>query len=494
MAAKIIKGGGDVPARSLAVHARTPQVAGDKKVIDKELYSARNRAEEILRQGQQEMEARQQLGVQQAEEARAQARDAASLEARQEAVTAILAAYKQRGDALCAARQQCLTVANSLVGKITGTSLSLPPQQSLPIIDKMLKARRGKHAVVVALPQEDVDRLLAHAPLAKALEDAPEIQLQASEGDGALRPAGGEIPLEAATAARALCEVLGVPLPDDLENAGEPAEAAQEDVAEAPQEESGDFGAPLDEGTQALDAYDDDDLPQPEPEPEPEEEHSAEETDMATGSLDEEDVAQSLADDGDDDDDADFSEEEDTGGDAATARRPATRSDFLEEDDASTVSNAVNPMSIRSGSVISGVERLPSAGRTRPVEGTRVEGTPPTASRAKPLGAIPLEERSAAPVRPPPAPPVRSHHHNPDERSGSMRAPPPPRLADFSEDDDPSAATVAISRADLAAHHKAAIPARPAPAADPGTRVDVRTAPPTPPTRGEISGLQRKPR
>ena len=39
MAAKIIKGGGDVPARSLAVHARTPQVAGDKKVIDKELYS-----------------------------------------------------------------------------------------------------------------------------------------------------------------------------------------------------------------------------------------------------------------------------------------------------------------------------------------------------------------------------------------------------------------------------------------------------------------------
>jgi hypothetical protein len=75
-----------------------------------------------------------------------------------------------------------------------------------------------------------------------------------------------------------------------------------------------------------------------------------------------------------------------------------------------------------------------------------------------------------------------------------MRAPPPPRVADFAEDDDPSAATVAISRADLAAHHKAAVPGRPAPAADPGTRVDVRTAPTPPPPRGEISGLQRKPR
>ncbi len=381
---------------------------------------------------------------------------------------------------MCAAREQCLNVANSLVGKITGTNLSLPPKESLAIIDRMLKTRRGKHAVVVALPQPDLDRLTAHQPLTQALLDAPEIQLQPTDGEGVLRPAGGEIPLDLTTAARALCEVLGVPMPDGLED-GEGAAEEPQDASAAPlDEDEEDFGLARDEGTQALEAVDEEfDSPQ-------DQEDQAQETDMATGSLDEDEVAAALEEEAQDGDNVE--DDDDTTG---NSQRPATRSDFLDDDESSTVSNAVNPMSIRSGSVISGLERLPAVGRSRPAEGTRVEGTPPP--RAKALGAVPLEERSPPP-RPPPATPVRSHHHSSEERSGSMRAPPPPRVADFADDDDPSAATVTISRADLAAHHKSAVPARQPPPADPGTRVDVRSSSPPAPPRGEISGLQRKPR
>lgn len=251
MAAKIIKGGGDVPARSLAVPARAPQVAGDKKVIDKELFSARNKAEEILKQGQAEMEALQQRGQEAAEEAKAAARNEASHKARVEAVTAILAAYKKRGDGLAAARQQCLTVANGLVSKITGSALTVPTREALAILDRMLKARRGKHSVVVALPQPDVDRILAHAPLARALEDAPEIQVEPTDGEGALKPYGGEIALDGDTATRALCDVLHVPLPDDLEaqDAAAQEEDAQQDAGEEEEaQEQEDAGPPQDEG------------------------------------------------------------------------------------------------------------------------------------------------------------------------------------------------------------------------------------------------------
>jgi hypothetical protein len=485
MAAKIIKGGGEVPARPLAQPARAPVIAQDnKKVMRKDVFSANKRALEIIEQGQAALVARQQRAVEEAEAARQQALSEQSAVSRQEAVEAILRAYKARGDRLAASRAQCLEVINGLMVKITGGPMTVPRTTAFPIVDKQLKSRRGRFAAVVMLPEDDVQRLKDHAPLAKALDAVPELQLTAGDS-GVLQVSGGEIPLDVDTAARALCVVLGVPLPPGISETPNVPAAEQE----APQEEavSDDAEPEHHEGTLAQDLEGD------APEELPEEEAAVSEEpvddeDPNTGALDEEEGEHA-------DVEADFPSEED-----AAAFGPVDTLDALNQlpdspdpnafaDDEDSTSGTLPSPVRQERSVISrnpgGSAALLPPLKSGRAEGTRVEASVPTA-RGR-TNALPLEERSS--VQRTPSQVSRGHGGASEERSGTHRPPPPPRH-DFVDEEDPSAATVAISRADIAAAASQP-PRRPPPPPPPsrppvdGTRVDVRGSVPA-------SGLVRK--
>ncbi|MEW5850473.1 MAG: hypothetical protein AB2A00_16935, partial [Myxococcota bacterium] len=231
MAAKIIKGGGE---GSAPVNARVaPVIRGADKKIDREVFSARNKADEIINEAQARVADRLARGRAEAEEAEQRAREEASHEAMLEAVTAILWAYRRRGVALMGAAGDCLAVAGTLVGKILGRAMTLPENAGLEVVEKGLRARRGRFAAVLKLPVEDVEAIKAHAPLWSGLQQHPELRVEMAD-EGSLVVATGEVPLTGAVAMQALCTVLEVSLPEGM---GEPA-AEDAPAEEGPTDES----------------------------------------------------------------------------------------------------------------------------------------------------------------------------------------------------------------------------------------------------------------
>lgn len=490
--ARIIKS--DAAPRS-APAVRAPHMVGvGKKVVAREVFSAGNKAEAIFSEAAAAVEARRQRAAEDAEAAAAEARDRQARESQVAAVTQILGAYLQRGERLAAARDQCLKVANTLVFKITGQALSLPPAVTFPMVDAALKQRRGKFKATLDLTAEDAERLHAIEGLDAALEAAPEIALVA-DGGNVLRVAAGEMPVDARMAAQALCSVLGLQLPPSLaEPTAEPDAPSGDDAAANPEDAAEDASASGDAQQADADAsggsmeeatsFGADDAP----------------SDDAGGRDSAEDGGAD-ADGGaafsDPADDADFPEVDAASGDpdpsTGEPSNPAVNpADFSDDDDTSTnvpPRPVLSPPPPPERSTIRAMPGraaplppMPSASAPR-VDGTRVESLP-----AAPRAVRITDEPSVSQrVRPMPFP-------TPEERSASRARPlpSPPR------EDTSGGATMAISPAMIAEVRRqlpnAAPPAprRPAPPPPPtptdnSTRVDVRAL-------QDLDPASRKPR
>lgn len=215
--ARIIKGGSDAaPVRSPSL--RAPQVKQQgRKVVAKEVYSAGGKAEGIIGAAQADAQARAELAETQVQTVYQTAVDAQARASQRQAVADILGAYLNRGRTLAGARDQALKVVSGLVHKISSAPLSLPQEQSMPLVDAALKKRRGKYAATLHLGADEVDAIAAIAGMQAALDEAPELVLE-GDGEGVLSLAAGQMPVDARMAAQVLCSLFELELPGDFED------------------------------------------------------------------------------------------------------------------------------------------------------------------------------------------------------------------------------------------------------------------------------------
>jgi vacuolar-type H+-ATPase subunit H len=210
MAAKIIKGGGEgaAPLRSVSPVV-IPAGAGDKKFIDREVYSARNKAEELIAEAQEAARQRGERAQQEAADAERAAFDDASHAARLQAVEAIMRAYRLRGEGIAAAAKECLLVATTLVSKVTGRQPTVPPSVGVELVHAAIRRKRAKFPCTVLLPAADLERLRARPGFARAVDACPEFKLEPADV-AMLKVVGQEVPAEVPVLEAGLLAVLPV--------------------------------------------------------------------------------------------------------------------------------------------------------------------------------------------------------------------------------------------------------------------------------------------
>jgi flagellar biosynthesis/type III secretory pathway protein FliH len=220
---KIIKG--DVPADSQPT--ANPALA-DRKVIDRNVYSARQRSEEIKRVAEQQAGTRRQEGAQQAQQAYEQNFAAGSTQGTTDAGVLLVIAYLKRGDALRNAIDDCVAIGNHMCSKILGHAPRLGPKQAHTIAEGILAEAGYRRRLEIFTNPADHAGLKAQAPLLLAAVDKrPELLLKpdAATPAGAtqLRSPLGDLGIPFAVFIATLRDMLAIP------ESAEPVDETSED-------------------------------------------------------------------------------------------------------------------------------------------------------------------------------------------------------------------------------------------------------------------------
>jgi hypothetical protein len=175
--AKIIKS--DVP-RPSAASAR-PALA-ERKIIDREVFDARQRAEELLAQGEQRIASLRAEGERavQAERARALAHGRSA--ARIEVAATLLEGYRARARALVGAVDQVLAIAQRMCAKITGEPSAIAQPLARALAVERMQDIVAEHRLLIGMCAA---AMCANEPevaaLCARLRQIPEFELLAAD-------------------------------------------------------------------------------------------------------------------------------------------------------------------------------------------------------------------------------------------------------------------------------------------------------------------------
>ena len=177
--ARVIKGGAVGGARPARAATRVLAQSDQKKVIDKALYVARQEAEELLRNADDERRAilaeGKRLAAQAREEAMVRGASASFARAAEEA----LEAFRKRADRYGEAADDIRTLANEIVRKVLGADPDIAAKDVERIVERGLAQLRARRRVRILLPTGRRDELVYERPnLMKAVASQPDLVIE----------------------------------------------------------------------------------------------------------------------------------------------------------------------------------------------------------------------------------------------------------------------------------------------------------------------------
>ena len=122
--AKVIKRGGQVPTPAPQPTKKAPQKRSGK-VIDREVYNAQQRAQQIILKGENEKQHREEQGHLAAQKTYEESFSKAAAQKEQELAFSLISAFEQRRLLIDTAMEDVQTLAMEIVYKIVGTGISL---------------------------------------------------------------------------------------------------------------------------------------------------------------------------------------------------------------------------------------------------------------------------------------------------------------------------------------------------------------------------------
>ncbi|MFH1810807.1 MAG: hypothetical protein ABIJ09_18840 [Pseudomonadota bacterium] len=225
---KVIKGEAPVDAA-----AASSAALSDRKVIDREVFHAQQRAEQIKQESEAQATTRRAEGQAQAEEVHQQAFARGSADGTCQAAQQVIAGYHKRGETLRQAVDDCILLARRICAKVMGAELKLDDSEVRRIAQRELERTTSRRRVTVSFSPDRLAMLEASGPLLwRRITSLPEFALAADSGlpeDVAqVTSDAGEISVDADRAELALREVLEVPVDR------EPVPEAEPDTADPP--------------------------------------------------------------------------------------------------------------------------------------------------------------------------------------------------------------------------------------------------------------------
>jgi flagellar biosynthesis/type III secretory pathway protein FliH len=212
---KVIKGEAPVDAASTSSAALS-----DRKVIDREVFSAQQRAEQIKQEAEAQAAARRAEGQAQARQVHVEAVARGSADGTAEAAAKVIAGYHQRGETLRAAVDDCLLLARRICAKVMGSELRLDDAEVRRIARLELDRTTARRRVSLCFSADRLAALERRSPVLWQRATAlPELVLSADSGvpDEAVTVQSdvGEITIAGERAEAVLREVLGVPAEEE---------------------------------------------------------------------------------------------------------------------------------------------------------------------------------------------------------------------------------------------------------------------------------------
>jgi len=176
--AKVIKRGGNVPAPAPQPAKKTPQKRSGK-VIDREVYNAQQRAQQIILKGENEKQHREEQGHLTAQKTYEESFSKAAAQAEQELAFSLISAFEQRRLLIETAMEDVQTLAMEIVYKIVGTSISLSENKQneiLSIIQKRFLNQRHLQIGLAATLKAQLEKEMLG--FHEFISSTPEIQFQ----------------------------------------------------------------------------------------------------------------------------------------------------------------------------------------------------------------------------------------------------------------------------------------------------------------------------
>ena len=178
--ARVIKGGGQshrVPTRAIS-----PGVAraSDRRVIDKEVYRAKQKAKQIIEEAREKAAAIEAEGKKAAAQAREEAQADGAKEAFAEAAMEALLSFRSRAARYAEAAEDIRALALEVVRKVMGNKFRLSDEVVDGAVEQGLKALRARRTLRVQIPHERVVALQGERPILLArLRDEPDLLIEA---------------------------------------------------------------------------------------------------------------------------------------------------------------------------------------------------------------------------------------------------------------------------------------------------------------------------
>jgi flagellar biosynthesis/type III secretory pathway protein FliH len=180
--ARVIKGGAGGGARPARPAARVLAQAETKKVIDKDLFVARQAAEEILHAAEAERRALLAEGKRAAAQAREEAMVQGASTSFAQAAEEALEAFRKRADRYAEAADDIRALAHEIVRKVLGTEPDLGAGDVEGIMERGLAQLRARRRIRIQLPTGRIEQLRSERPnLMKAVAAEPDLVVEESD-------------------------------------------------------------------------------------------------------------------------------------------------------------------------------------------------------------------------------------------------------------------------------------------------------------------------
>ncbi len=174
--ARVIKGGG---GKQVARRPAKLAVGTDRKVIDKEVYRAQQKAAELIEAAEAEKDRILADGQKKANQAREEAQSEGAAEAFAEAAAEALAAFRRRAERFTEAAEDIRILALEVAQKIIGRPLKLEEDEIGQLVTKGLAGLRARRKLRVQMPPDRHQALLAERPrLMAALDREPDLFIE----------------------------------------------------------------------------------------------------------------------------------------------------------------------------------------------------------------------------------------------------------------------------------------------------------------------------
>ena len=161
--AKVIKRGGKIPAPAPQPAKKAPQKRSGK-VIDREVYNAQQRAQQIILKGENEKQHREEQGHLNAQKTYEESFSKAAALTEQELALSLISAFEQRRLLIDTAMEDVQTLAMEIIYKIVGTGISLSEKKQSEILSAIKEGFLNQRHLHIGLKAHLKDQIEKEMP------------------------------------------------------------------------------------------------------------------------------------------------------------------------------------------------------------------------------------------------------------------------------------------------------------------------------------------